>query len=466
MTPDEIITNGCSDIDECERPDACPSNSTCFNSVGSYSCICDPGFSFNDDGECEDINECDAVVPPCTFHSTCHNNDGSYTCECDDGYFKVNDACLDIDECQDPDICGDNASCSNFNGWFDCKCLTGYQMNPEDEECSDIDECETGDHKCSLNAGCKNSDGSYFCTCKDGYFGNGFSCTDKNECSAEGDNDCDANAVCENYHGGYSCECNDGYEGDGFTCEDVNECKGEHRCPNHSRCINTVSSYHCECHIGFTDDGSGGCADINECEDENVCGENSLCMNDHGSFTCQCKVGFAVEGKACVNVNECHVINCGPDATCVDTYGSYKCVCDTGYTAIESPNLPIGSVCMDVDECLLGLDDCDSNSLCENTDGSYSCSLITTIMPTTIEITTESVAHKGMFHPSESISNQNGSLFGLRDEELVTTASSIQSSKIKGSVSKKHKNRKMHKSIKAELNLNELIKRSIEMVSK
>ena len=87
-------------------------------------------------------------------------------------------------------------------------------------------------------------------------------------------------------------------------------------------------------------------------------------------------------------------------------------------------------------------------------------------MPTTTEITTESVAHKGMFHPSESMNDQDQSFFGLRDEELVvaTTGSSIESSNNKSKMNKKRKNRKMHKSIKAKMNLNTLIKRSIELV--
>ena len=51
------------DVDECANPRSCPEHSTCHNSVGSYSCGCNPGFqsrsgrkSFQGRGEmCEGI---------------------------------------------------------------------------------------------------------------------------------------------------------------------------------------------------------------------------------------------------------------------------------------------------------------------------------------------------------------------------------------------------------------------------
>ena len=35
---------------------------------------------------------------------------------------------------------------------------------------------------------------------------------------------CDDDAYCTNTDGGYNCTCNDGYAGDGFNCTDVDEC--------------------------------------------------------------------------------------------------------------------------------------------------------------------------------------------------------------------------------------------------
>lgn len=44
---------------------------------------------------------------------------------------------------------------------------------------TDIDECSTGEHKCSENAICTNLPGAYQCQCKQGYQGDGQDCKRK-----------------------------------------------------------------------------------------------------------------------------------------------------------------------------------------------------------------------------------------------------------------------------------------------
>ena len=44
--------------------------------------------------------------------------------------------------------------------------LKGY--DGDGFSCSDINECETGDHECDLNADCINTEGSYTCKCSQG----------------------------------------------------------------------------------------------------------------------------------------------------------------------------------------------------------------------------------------------------------------------------------------------------------
>ncbi|KIH58969.1 calcium binding EGF domain protein [Ancylostoma duodenale] len=40
----------CIDVNECDQPNACPPNSRCVNTMGSFRCDCDAGFSA--DGQC------------------------------------------------------------------------------------------------------------------------------------------------------------------------------------------------------------------------------------------------------------------------------------------------------------------------------------------------------------------------------------------------------------------------------
>ncbi|XP_058515962.1 fibrillin-2-like, partial [Ochotona princeps] len=73
----------CQDINECDDPDSCSSDSVCVNTPGSFRCDCKPGFAKNEGGKCERIsfcvahgNDCDPVFADCrevpgTFGYTC-----------------------------------------------------------------------------------------------------------------------------------------------------------------------------------------------------------------------------------------------------------------------------------------------------------------------------------------------------------------------------------------------------------
>ena len=65
---------------------------------------------------------------------------------------------------------------------------------------------------------------------------------------------CGTNGECVNYASFGRCECAAGYTGDGFTCSDVNEClSGKAKCDPNAICQNTIGSHTCTCPAGFLD---------------------------------------------------------------------------------------------------------------------------------------------------------------------------------------------------------------------
>ncbi|XP_024150167.1 nidogen-2 isoform X2 [Oryzias melastigma] len=76
----------CYDIDECaEGVSSCGEHSECLNLPGSHRCHCIRGFEFANDGRtCVDINECSSS--PCHITARCINELGSFQCLCQPGF--------------------------------------------------------------------------------------------------------------------------------------------------------------------------------------------------------------------------------------------------------------------------------------------------------------------------------------------------------------------------------------------
>uniref|UniRef100_A0A915CWE3 Uncharacterized protein n=1 Tax=Ditylenchus dipsaci TaxID=166011 RepID=A0A915CWE3_9BILA len=67
----------CADLDECAFDAPCQFD--CTNTAGTYECSCPDGYALNDQGQCIDINECDAESA-CDEGEVCFNQLGEYSC--------------------------------------------------------------------------------------------------------------------------------------------------------------------------------------------------------------------------------------------------------------------------------------------------------------------------------------------------------------------------------------------------
>ncbi|CAJ0967194.1 unnamed protein product [Ranitomeya imitator] len=151
--------------------------------------------------------------------------------------------------------------------------------------------------------------------------------------------ECHPNATCEAFSERKECHCNKGLIGDGFECSDIDECAYSWSNNCSSLCINTYGSYRCECPRGLTKNSLGICVDIDECSDRNLssCHPLANCTNYVGGYTCSCPYGYYGNGKDC-ELNECMMGVCSQGMDCAKSKGYFKCFdpC-TNYTTLDEP---------------------------------------------------------------------------------------------------------------------------------
>lgn len=265
----------CNNVNECSTSLAqCHTDAGCFDVVGSYFCVCNPGY-VGDGLSCEDAKECDDPdVHQCGETAHCIERTGSYECECNDGFISNGTDCVPSclkygcsSSTNNPYAHGTFAECAATSDDalpFACQCRPGFETPYSGGECRDVDECNAaygGDDTCDANAICRNLFGGHACECKEGYQGDGYTCTSNCVFSI---GDCSDDASCSPVAG---CTCREGFAGDGSVCEDINECIETYTpCDfdGHATCTNTKGSFECACNDGWTGPGTV-CADVKEC---------------------------------------------------------------------------------------------------------------------------------------------------------------------------------------------------------
>jgi hypothetical protein len=379
---------GCDPLVVCQTIDGVPTCGQCPN-----------GFvDVNGNGSrCEDIDECNLPDKGgCdAAHGRCTNTAGSHDCSCEAGYngdgreCSVNVPCGD-----DPNVCDALATCQTIQGDKVCQCKTGYEG--DGGHCKNIDECMRNLDDCPIHAACSDSEGAFTCTCNTGYekpSSGANDCVDINECTRMTDNCDDMPDACMNTDGSFMCKCPAGYEGSGLgnTCADIDECmRNTDGCDtNPDACLNDIGGFHCMCPAGYRGSGVGNsCVDINQCNEntDDCAPAPATCTNMTGTpgFMCACPAGYTGAGtiaSACADIDECMGTNdCNTNSDCVNTVGSFNCTCRTGYTSAGAMPGHGTSGCMNVNECM-GTNDCNTNADCADTVGSFNCNCRNGYMP-------------------------------------------------------------------------------------
>ncbi|KAF7144567.1 hypothetical protein RHSIM_Rhsim04G0078700 [Rhododendron simsii] len=219
----------------------CQPNTSCSNNTdsgsGGYCCSCKDGYQGNPylSPGCIDIDECeDPNLNDCDVHATCMNTPGNFSCSCNPHYFG--DGRSDGRGCT-PDQVWSYNNCSyafvgehdriNFRSLSDFsdpnfgnRVPTVLDYAIGNQSC--VEAQTSTAYLCQPNTSCSNNtdsgSGGYCCSCKDGYQGNPYlspGCIDIDECEDPNLNDCDVHATCMNTPGNFSCSCNPHYFGDG-----------------------------------------------------------------------------------------------------------------------------------------------------------------------------------------------------------------------------------------------------------
>jgi len=187
-TPDLLLSDEVNcDVNECLTDNGgcnvggfTSAHAECVNEVTAedddFHCVCGADYHLRADGLTCEINEC-ITLNNGGCSDTCTKIDGGYVCTCRTGYRETNDdgLCEEIDECLENHPC--EQECYNTAGSYECGCDRGYELDSDNTSCQDIDECATDNGGCEDV--CANNAGGFVCRCSnvgDVLSADGFSC--------------------------------------------------------------------------------------------------------------------------------------------------------------------------------------------------------------------------------------------------------------------------------------------------
>uniref|UniRef100_A0A673VN86 Fibrillin 3 n=1 Tax=Suricata suricatta TaxID=37032 RepID=A0A673VN86_SURSU len=400
--PLDTVPPSPADADECSAHPGTCGPGTCFNTLGSYTCVCPAEYlQVNGGHNCMDMRKstcfrqyngtcrddlasnvtrkicccsynigqawnrpCEACPTPASpdYQTLCGNQAPGFVIDIHTG------KPVDIDECGEiPAICA-HGICINQIGSFRCECPAGFSYN------SVLLVCEGAACRASpawAGGWClapRSLDGSLKLMPS---WGRGKSHPLP---SPSGSGHFQRESPLQGLGPGLGLAA--GREASRtparWSSADVDECaSGESPCRQNADCVNIPGSYRCKCARGLwvTLHANIPCADMDECTAlvGQVC-RFGQCLNTAGSFYCLCQDGFELtaDGKNCMDTNECFSLSgtCLP-GTCHNLEGSFRCICPPGFQVQNDR-------CVDIDECLEGPNPCLFGT-CTNSPGSFQC---------------------------------------------------------------------------------------------
>ncbi|XP_055377129.1 cubilin homolog [Condylostylus longicornis] len=304
----------------------CKNGGTCIPIYNSFLCQCSAAWQ---GVTCEtDVDECSQFLKTpnlgCQNDAWCENTPGGYNCRCKSGYFGVH--CTEKErDClkgSTHELCG-NGVCLNTKNGIECLCDQGWKKHEVTGACTvDINECEADINPC--HSTCINVPGKFYCgPCPNGFSGNGFVCSDINECDIN-NGGCSQLAKCVNTFGSFHCGmCPPGYYGDGRTCElsETNSCDSLGYCSPHANCRIISGVPICTCKIGYEGNGQICIATIPE---SNPCASNPCAPNER----CERLLN---SGYKCVSYSLCLNNPCKNGGTCIEKGQTFECACAQGF---------------------------------------------------------------------------------------------------------------------------------------